>query len=99
MRQIKRLSFGLKGFLFLAFPFDFPILLSIVVPIRQHESIQLLMISLKTSGQRFYCGVDNYITVKYMIDDISRSYEQNAFYFVNAVLVAWVTIFYRIAKT
>ena len=48
---------------------------------------------------RFYCEVGNYITVRYMIDDISRSYEQNAFYFVNAVLVAWVTIFYRIAKT
>ena len=78
MRQIKRLSFGLKGFLFLAFPFDFPILLSIVVPIR-HESIQLLMISLKTSGGRFYrgVGVGNYITVRYMIDDISRSFEQN----------------------
>ena len=98
MRQIKRLSFGLKGFLFLAFPFDFPILLPIVVPIID-KSIQLLMISLKTSGGWFYCGVGNYITVRYMIDDISRSFEQNAFYFVNAVLVAWVTIFYRIAKT
>ena len=77
MRQVKRLSSGLKGFKFLAFPFDFPTLLSIVVPIR-HESIQLLMISLKTSGGRFYCGVGNYITVRYMIDDISRSYKQNA---------------------